>query len=90
VSNVAVSRASRPNVTAEVVTGLTFARACVLDQQSASHSRGDYSWDYCYTEALAALDHIVACYERSMKKCGAERHPRSVCVGTPANIKRAP
>ena len=29
---------SRPNVTDEVVTGLAFARACVLDQQAASHA----------------------------------------------------
>ena len=58
---------SRPNVTDEVVTGLTFARACVLDQQAASHARKDHSWDDRYAEALVALDLIVGGHELSKK-----------------------
>jgi hypothetical protein len=58
---------SRPNVTDAVVTGLIFARACVLDQQAASHSRKDHSWDDRYAGALVALDLIVTGHERSKK-----------------------
>jgi hypothetical protein len=63
-----VNRASRPNVTDEVVKGLAFARACVLDQRVASHNRGDHSWDKRYAEALTALDHISNGHKRSTKK----------------------
>ena len=58
---------SRPNVTDEIVTDLAFARACVLDQQEASHARKDYSWDDRYAGALAALDLIVRGHDRSKK-----------------------
>jgi hypothetical protein len=63
---------SRPNVTDDVVVGLSFARACVLDQQSASHAREDRSWDERYAAALAAIDAIVGAHRRATKKA-AER-----------------
>jgi hypothetical protein len=56
---------SRPNVTDEIVSGLGFARACVLDQRVASRARGDQSWDKQYQEALAAIDAIVHAHKRS-------------------------
>lgn len=59
---------SRPTVTDEVVDGLGFARACVLDQRVASHRRGDRSWDDRYASALAAIDSIVGSHERLAKK----------------------
>ncbi len=59
---------SRPNVTDGVVDGLGFARACVLDQRSASHRRKDHSWDKHYTAALTAIDFIVSAHKRSTKK----------------------
>jgi hypothetical protein len=59
---------SRPNVTDEVVDGLGFARACVLDQRVASHNRKDYSWDKRYVAALDAIDAIVSSHKRSAKK----------------------
>ena len=59
---------SRPNVTDDVVDGLGFARACVLDQRVASHKRKDHSWDKRYDVALAALDTIVDAHTRSTKK----------------------
>ena len=58
---------SRPNVTDAVVDGLDFARACVLDQRSSSHSRKDYSWDDRYRAALEAIDTIVRGHKRSAK-----------------------
>jgi hypothetical protein len=64
---------SRPNVTDEVVDGLSFARACVLDQRSASHRRKDHSWDERYTAALSAIDAVVVAHERSMKKSRRSR-----------------
>lgn len=63
-----MNRVSRPKITDDVVTGLSFARACVLDQRSASHNRGEHSWDKRYEEALAALGHIVSSHKRSTKK----------------------
>jgi hypothetical protein len=59
---------SRPNVTDEVVAGLGFARACVLDQRVASHDRKDRSWDKQYTAALGAIDFIAGAHERAAKK----------------------
>ena len=69
---------SRPNVTVKIgfarfVDGLGFARACVLDQRSASHARKEHSWDARYQEALTAIDTIVAWHKRvSKKKVGAK------------------
>ena len=59
---------SRPNITDEVVDGLGFARACVLDQRVASHNRKDRSWDKRYAEALAAIDFVVVAHTRAAKK----------------------
>jgi hypothetical protein len=59
---------SRPNVTDDVVDGLAFARACVLDQRAASHSRKDHGWDKRYSAALEAIDAIVVAHKRSSKK----------------------
>lgn len=60
---------SRPNVTDDVVDGLGFARACVLDQRVASHKRKDHSWDKRYDEALAAIDVVVVvAHTRAAKK----------------------
>jgi len=59
---------SRPNVTDDVVDGLGFARACVLDQRASSHDRKDHSWDKRYTAALAAIDFVVVGHTRSAKK----------------------
>lgn len=59
---------SRPNVTDEVVDGLGFARACVLDQRVASHNRKDHSWDARYVAALDAIDSITRAHERLSKK----------------------
>lgn len=62
------ARVSRPNVTDDIIDGLGFARACVLDQRVASHKRKDHSWDKRYSEALAAIDAIVAAHTRATKK----------------------
>ena len=59
---------SRPNVTDEIVDGLDFARACVLDQRVSSHKRKDHSWDDRYTAALAAIDTITGAHKRAAKK----------------------
>ena len=59
---------SRPNVTDEIVDGLDFARACVLDQRSSSHLRKDHSWDKRYTAALASIDFIMTAHKRAAKK----------------------
>ena len=59
---------SRPNVTDDITKGLTFARACVLDQRSASHNRAEHNWDERYAEALAAIDFIVGAHKRLAKK----------------------
>jgi hypothetical protein len=58
---------SRPNVTADVIDGLSFARACVLDQRAFSHGRKDYSWDKRYAAALVAIDFIVSAHKRAAK-----------------------
>jgi hypothetical protein len=58
---------SRPNVTDEIVDGLGFARACVLDQRVASRARGDQSWEKRYKEALDAIDAIVLAHKKSKK-----------------------
>jgi len=58
---------SRPNVTDDVINGLAFARACVLDQRVASHSRKDHSWDKHYEAALAAIDFITNAHKRAAK-----------------------
>lgn len=65
---------SRPNVTDDVVEGLKFARACVLDQRTASHARKDYGWDKRYAAALAAIDFIADAHKKATKK-GARREP---------------
>jgi hypothetical protein len=59
---------SRPNITDEVVDGLGFARACVLDQRVASHDRKDHHWDKRYAEALTAIDFIVATHQKTATK----------------------
>ncbi len=59
---------SRPNITDDVVDGLNFARACVLDQRVASHGRGDHHWDKRYVAALAAIDLVVSAHARAAKK----------------------
>lgn len=59
---------SRPHVTDDIVDGLNFARACVLDQRVASHSRKDHSWDQRYVTALDAIDFIVAAHKGSANK----------------------
>lgn len=59
---------SRPNVTDEIVDGLDFARACVLDQRVSSHMRKDHSWDDRYTAALIAIDSITGAHKRAAKK----------------------
>ena len=59
---------SRPNVTDEIVDGLSFARACVLDQRVASHDRKDHSWDERYRAALDALDAILVAHKKSKRK----------------------
>ena len=59
---------SRPNVTDQIVIGLLFARACVLDQRNASHERGDSQWDEQYRAALEAIDGIVAAHKKASKR----------------------
>jgi len=50
---------SRPNITDDIVSGLEFARACVLDQRTASHNQGNRRWDQHYRDALKALDAVI-------------------------------
>ncbi len=67
---------SRPNITDEIVDGLGFARACVLDQRAASHARKEHHWDKRYTAALEALDAITKAHARATKtanKKGSKR-----------------
>ena len=59
---------SRPNVTDEIVDGLNFARACVLDQRVASHNNNNHSWDKRYADALSAIDAILSSHKRSAKQ----------------------
>lgn len=59
---------SRPNVTDDIIKGLAFARACVLDQRVASHQRKDHSWDDHYNEALAAIDVLMRAHKKAAKK----------------------
>lgn len=59
---------SRPNVTDDVVDGLSFACACVLDQRTASHARKDHTWDKRYEAGLAAIDFITSAHKRAAKK----------------------
>lgn len=59
---------SRPNVTDRTVDGLMFARACVLDQRSASRNRGDHSWEERYTAALDAIDEIKRAHGKSKRR----------------------
>jgi hypothetical protein len=59
---------SRPNITDDIIDGLDFARACVLDQQAASHKRKDHSWDERYRKALDALAFITAAHKKAAKK----------------------
>lgn len=59
---------SRPNVTDEIIDGLGFARACVLDQRVASHNRGDHGWDKRYAAALAAIDSISTAHKKAVRK----------------------
>lgn len=61
---------SRPNVTDEIVDGLRFARACVIDQRSAAHGRGYHGWDKKYADALGAIDAIVGPHARARKSRG--------------------
>lgn len=59
---------SRPNVTDEIIAGLAFARACVLDQRASSHRRNDHSWDAQYRDALAAIDTIKTAHAKAAKR----------------------
>ena len=59
---------SRPNVTDEIVEGLAFARACVLDQRVASHNRGDHGWDERYRDALTAIDTLTSAHKKADRK----------------------
>lgn len=61
---------SRPNVTDEIVDGLGFARACVLDQRVASHNRKDHSWDKRYEAALTAMASAKARTAKTLVKDG--------------------
>lgn len=58
---------SRPNITDHTIDGLSFARACVRDQQVASHTRKDHSWDDRYRAALSAIDYLVEAHAKSTK-----------------------
>ena len=57
-----------PHVTDELVDGLTFARACVLDQRASSHSREDHGWDERYDAALAAIAFIINAHHKKTAK----------------------
>lgn len=57
---------SRPNVTEAVISGLSFARSCVLDQWDAVGR--DHSGDTRPRMALTALDSLIGAHERSIKK----------------------
>lgn len=61
---------SRPNVTDEIIDGLNFARACVLDQRASSHNNNKHSWDKRYAAALSSIDAIVSAHKRSTKQKG--------------------
>lgn len=54
-------------MTDTTIDGIAFARACVLDQRSASHARNDHSWDDRYRAALDALDGIVSAHKKAAK-----------------------
>jgi hypothetical protein len=56
------------NVTDKIVDGIAFARACVLDQRSASHGRGYHGWDKQYAAALDAIDAITTAHVQATKK----------------------
>jgi hypothetical protein len=58
---------SRPNITDDIIDGLDFARACVLDQRNASHKRKDHSWDKRYEKALEALAFITRAHAKAQK-----------------------
>jgi hypothetical protein len=58
---------SRPNITDEIIDGLDFARACVMDQRNASHKRKDHSWDKSYEKALDAIHFIKQAHEKAKK-----------------------
>lgn len=66
---------SRPNVTDDIIDGLDFARACVLDQRNASHNRKDHGWDKRYAAALDAIDAIVAAHKKATKAAKARKTP---------------
>ena len=62
------SEVARVIIDAEVVDGLAFASACVLDQRVASHKRKDHSWDKRYAKALDAVAGIIAAHKRLVKQ----------------------
>lgn len=68
---------ARVVIDAEVVDGLAFARACVLDQRAASHKRKDHSWDKRYVAALAAIDGIAAAHARLVKQAAKKAARRT-------------
>lgn len=68
---------SRPNITDDVIDGLDFARACVLDQRAASHGRKDYTWDKRYAAALTAIDFIAAAHKKTAKKAAKAAKKRA-------------
>jgi hypothetical protein len=58
---------SRPNVTDAIIDGLSFARACVLDQRAASHKRLDHGWDARYRAALESIDTIANAHKKASR-----------------------
>lgn len=67
-TDVAGSVVCRPNITGEIVGGLGFARACVLDQRAASHARDDHSFDTRYTDALDSIEVLLKAYQQAISK----------------------
>jgi len=62
---------SRVTVTDDLVDGLDFARACVLDQRVSSHARRDHSWNKRYQKALDSIAMIVAAHRKAEKRKAA-------------------
>ena len=58
---------SRPLVTDQDIANLAFARACILDQQDASHALGHRQYDAAYSGALSAIALITLGHKRSKR-----------------------
>lgn len=76
-TNVAGRVACRPNITGEIVGGLGFARACVLDQRAASHARDDHSFDTRYADALDSIDILLKAYQQAISKAARKASKRT-------------